>query len=77
MTPAERIHNFAAEILRRGASELKTPEELVGACVLIVASSFREGVTETEVDAALSRFTQAIKQAIGADHSGNTGMVAN
>jgi hypothetical protein len=65
MNAPDRMEHFANEILKRAASELKDVDELVGACVMILAGSFRDGITETEMDGALARFTRAVKLALG------------
>lgn len=72
MNPSERIQQFASMVLRRGASELKDPDELVAACCLIIGSSFKEDISDAEVDAALARVVLAIKTATGSN--GNKGV---
>lgn len=71
MNPEQRIQQFATQILIRGASELGDPQELVGACVLVIVGSFRDGATAAEVEEAIAHISQAIRAATG--HTRNTG----
>lgn len=70
ISPGERIHLFANHIVKRAASELKDPDELITACAMIVAGSFRDGITSIEVDGALGRFNEAVKVGLQAMKEG-------
>lgn len=71
----ERISRFAMKVMAEGQRDLKSPDELFGACVLVIASSLADDLTESQVAVVVESIAKALNAARG--FKGHIGGTAN
>ena len=59
----DRVQHFAQKTATRAQSELKSPNELIGACALLVAGTLAPETGEAQLNDFLNRFNDTVRQA--------------